>query len=185
METINCDRGFLKCKIRKHNHELNNIGVFFGYSEYVCKLVNSVPMFDQEKYIRMYKQLNYKNIIYFLIEIMMDCNNDIRMSVTPLYFIVIFNILNTHYGRNLLTVNNKIHFIANNKLFDINDLPESHQYYYLIKEVFYDKLEVEIFHERLAYFYFKCKEGKKTIFSEFSENVDDSDNLFSEVVKFL
>ena len=46
------------------------------------------------------------------------------------------------------------------------------------------ELEVEIFYERLSHFYDCCK-GGKSLFSEFSENVVDSDNIFSEVAQFL
>ena len=183
MQREYCSRGLLKCKIRGHNHESNNIGVFFGYSEDVCNIIQqSVRIIDQKKYIRMYKELDSKNISHFLIEILSNCENDYVINA-PLYFIVILNILNTNYGRNLLARSNKLHLIVNNKLFELNnDLCEHHPYYAL-KKVLSGKLEVEIFHERLAYFY--LSKAKDTIFSDFSEKVEDSDNLFSEVVKFL
>lgn len=180
-ERRNCGRGLLKCKIRGHNHDSNNIGVFFGYPDDICNVIQSVRMVDQSNYIRMYKELNYSNIKCFLNQILINCQKDYVVN-RIVHFIIIFNILNTNEGRHLLAKNSRMHFALNQRLLEINILQENHRYYTL-KKIFSEKLDVEIFHERLAYFY--LSKGKDTFFSDFSEKVEDSDNLFSEVVKFL
>ena len=180
-ERRNCSRGLLKCRIRGHNHDSTNLGIFFGYSEDICNVIQSVRLIDQSNYIRMYKELNSSNINRFLNHILKNCHEDYIVNAM-VHFITIFNILNTNEGRYLLARNSKLHLSVNIKLREINDLPEYHQYN-ILKKLFSEKLDVEIFHERMAYFYL-CR-GKNTFFSDFSEKVDDSDNLFSEVVKFL
>ena len=180
-ERRNCSRGLLKCRIRGHNHDSTNIGVFFGYSEDICNVIQSVRLIDQSNYIRMYKELNSSNISCFLNRILKNCQEDYIVNAI-VHFITILNMLNTNEGRYLLAKNSKLHFAVNTKLNEITNLPESHRYS-ILKKIFSKKLEVEIFHERMAYFY--LSRGKNTFFSDFSEKVDDSDNLFSEVVKFL
>lgn len=182
MSGQNCRRGILKCKIRGHNHESNNIGVFFGCPEDVCDVFQSVRMFDQAKYIQMYKELTSENIINFMTEILNDSHIDYE-SRPPLYLFVLINILNTNHGQNLLKKSAEFYMVVKKKLFDMNKLPENHPYY-VLKKVIKTELEVEIFYERLSHFYDCCK-GGKSFFSEFSENVVDSDNIFSEVAQFL
>lgn len=178
----NCRRGILKCKIRGHNHDSNNIGVFFGCPEDVCDMFQSVRMFDQVKYINMYKEVSSENIISFLSEILIDSEHDYRTK-GPLYLFISVNILNTNHGQSLLKSNAQFHSIVKKKLFEMNEIPENHPYY-ILKKVIKTELEVEILYERLAHFYGCCK-GGKSFFSEFSENVVDSDNIFSEVAQFL
>jgi len=178
----NCRRGILKCKIRGHNHDSNNIGVFFGCPEDVCDMFQSVRVFDQAKYINMHKEVSSENIIDFMTEILNDSHIDYE-SRPPLYLFVLINILNTIHGQKLLKKSSKFYLVVKKKLFEMNEIPENHPYY-ILKKVIKTELEVEIFYARLAHFYDCCK-GRNSFFSDFSENVVDSENIFSEVAQFL
>ncbi len=182
MRGQNCTRGFLKCRIRGHNHDSNNIGVFFGCTEDVCNLFQSIRMFYQAKYIKMYEELTFENIISFLREILDDCVNDYS-SRTPLYLFIMIQLFNTNHGRTLLALNNNFLLQVRKKIDELSEIKESHPYY-IIKQATNTELEVDIYHARLLHFFLNCK-GGNSFFSEFDDSVVDADNLFFEVINFL
>jgi hypothetical protein len=170
---IKCSRGFLRCKIRSHNHHSNNIGVFFGYTEDLCNVVDKIHSFNNSKYIEMYKNLNSYNIRDFMVEIGKEMNNDF------LYFIIIYNICCTYYGKNFLLKNPKFHRVLNIKKNEISEISSDNKFYDIIKFINND-CDVMSYYEMLVYCYDSCQKD-----SDFYKNVDDSNNIFSKVVEFL
>lgn len=188
-----CKRNILKCGIRSHDHKSTNIGVFLGLSEEVCNFFQQISTLKQEKYIKMHNELTDENsILSSLKEILSDCSKDNIYfkgvngrfyNKDVLYAFICIYFLNTSQGRNLLLENSSLLDVVKNKIADFANMEETNPYYVLSKQVNID-LEVNSHKESLLYYFTLCKKGKSFI-SDFYKKVDDSDNIFFDVLKYL